>query len=179
METSLLVAVPSAQPLVRWTRLRFDAAARRGLPPHVTILYPFVSPPDLNESVLAKLSDIFAKNPPFTFALTDVAWFGDGTAYLAPEPSRPFEELMQRVLEHFPEYQPYRGAFGTGSMVPHLTLGKGAKCAALRRAARRAEKRLPIDATVREVLLMARGPRSATWRVRQAFPLGARLGTSV
>ena len=178
MESSLLVAVPSAKPLVRWTRLRFDTGARRGLPPHVTVLYPFVSPRDLSESVIAQLRDIFADSPPFTFSLTEVAWFGDSMAYLTPEPSRPFEDLTWRVLELFPEYPPYRGAYGTRSVVPHLTLGKRERPAALQRAARRAEKGLPIQATAREVLLMARGPRSSTWRVRQVFPLGGRSGTS-
>ncbi|WP_079312549.1 hypothetical protein [Microbispora sp. GKU 823] len=41
-ETALVVEVPSAEPLVRGLRERYDSFAAYGMPAHVTVLYPFL-----------------------------------------------------------------------------------------------------------------------------------------
>ena len=176
IESALLVEVPPAQAPARWVRWRFDPSARGGMPPHVTVLYPFVPPPHSNE-VVRTLDDLFAGVVPFCFRLTEVAWFADRVAYLVPEPSAPFESLTSQVVEKFPGYLPYGGAYGTGA-VPHLTLGICDRPAALQRAARKVAKRLPIGAVASQVLLMARYPGRKPWRVEQSFPLGGRSSAS-
>jgi len=174
MASALLVRVRPARRAVRWTRLRFDPSARRGIPPHITVLYPFVNPRDLNEAVVGTLREIFAGAAPFRFSLAKVAWFGSDVAYLAPEPRRPFEDLTARVREKFPEYLPYGGAYGEDGIAPHLTLGKRAQAASLQRAAERTLRHLPIDAVASEVLLMAYGTKRRRWHVLESFPLDGR-----
>ena len=41
--SALLVAIAEAEPLVAEHRLRFDPVARRGVPAHVTALFPFLA----------------------------------------------------------------------------------------------------------------------------------------
>jgi hypothetical protein len=43
-ESTILVPVPEAEPVVGQLRARLDRAASRGIPAHVTVLYPFVPP---------------------------------------------------------------------------------------------------------------------------------------
>ena len=170
-ESALLVPVPPVQSVARWVRWRFDPSARARMPPHVTVLYPFVSPPPSNE-VIRTLRDLFAGVAPFGFDLTEVAWFDERVAYLTPEPSGPFESLTWQVVEKFPGYLPYRGAYGTEHVVPHVTLATSGRPDARRRAARRVAKRLPVHATASEVLLMARYLGGKPWRALESFSLG-------
>ena len=43
-ESAILVPVPGAEPVAGRLRARFDRSAGRGIPAHVTVLYPFVPP---------------------------------------------------------------------------------------------------------------------------------------
>ena len=43
-ETALVVEVPEAEPLVSQWRAQHDWSAQRGVPAHITILYPFAPP---------------------------------------------------------------------------------------------------------------------------------------
>nr|WP_189183206.1 hypothetical protein [Microbispora rosea] len=63
-ETALTVEVPSAEPLVRSLRERYDPSAAHGMPAHITIPYPFLRRERLDEGVLAALRDLFAARPP-------------------------------------------------------------------------------------------------------------------
>lgn len=54
-QTGVVVPVPAADPLVSRWRERFDPAAAFGVPPHVTIVYPFVPAEALSEHDLADL----------------------------------------------------------------------------------------------------------------------------
>lgn len=171
VQSALLVTVPPAQSVARWVRWRFDPSARGRMPPHVTVLYPFVLPP-LSDEVIHTLRDLFAGVAPFRFSLTQVAWFGERVVYLVPEPSGPFEDLTWKVVEKFPGYLPYGGAYGTDRVVPHLTLGTSGPSAALRRAALKVASRLPVHAVATEVLLMVRHSGRKPWRALESFSLG-------
>jgi hypothetical protein len=43
--------------------------------------------------------------------------------YLAPEPSKPFEELTASITSEFPDFPPYEGQYQ--SVIPHLTICSG------------------------------------------------------
>src|SRR5215831_9843437 len=76
-QTALLVPVPAAEPIVGRHRARHDAAARDGVPAHVTVLYPFLPPAGIGESLLASLGRLFAGFAAFEFTLDRVGWFGE------------------------------------------------------------------------------------------------------
>lgn len=63
-ESALIVRVPEAEPLVGTFRDRFDPVARLGVPAHITLLYPFEPPADIDVQVLRDLEDLFAARAP-------------------------------------------------------------------------------------------------------------------
>jgi hypothetical protein len=60
-ETALLLPVPAAEPAVGRHRARLDEAARDGVPAHITVLYPFLSPAGIGGPLLATLGSLFAE----------------------------------------------------------------------------------------------------------------------
>jgi hypothetical protein len=65
--SALAVFIPEAEPLVKPFRDRFDPSAARGVPAHVTVLFPFKPPQDLTPAVEEVLAGLFSAVPCFTF----------------------------------------------------------------------------------------------------------------
>jgi 2'-5' RNA ligase len=130
-ESAFVVRVPEAEPSVGALRARFDASAKLGVPAHITLLFPFMSPERITGAVLERAERALHEVAAFPFQLVAARRFA-ATAYLAPEPAAPFVALTQKLVERFPEYPPYGGKFQ--SVVPHLTAAHGsaeaAECAA-------------------------------------------------
>ncbi len=174
-ESALLIAVPAAEPAVGEYRARLDPSARAGVPAHLTVLYPFLAPPLIDDAVLASLAALFAAVPAFAFTLDRVGWFGDEVVWLGPRDARPFRALTALAWEAFPAWAPYGGRHA--DLVPHLTIGQHGDVAALRAAQAAVRPYLPVEATAAEVTLMAGPPPGAPgappgqWRALAAFPL--------
>ena len=119
--TALVVVVDEAEHvLAPWRRRFLRATVERGIPAHVTVLFPFVPAVELDEGVLGSVRALYATLPAFEARLTSVESF-PGYAWLAPEPSGRFRELIERTTTAHPEYPPY-GDRGT-EPVPHCTVG--------------------------------------------------------
>jgi 2'-5' RNA ligase superfamily protein len=170
-QTGLIVAVPEAEPVVGAHRAALDPIASWGIPAHVTVLYPFLPPPAIDDAVLTKLGALFAALPAFEAALSRVSWFGSEVLWLAPEPGEPFRHLTGAVGDRFPSVLPYGGLFD--DVVPHLTVGDRAPLAALSAAAADIDPRLPIRMSVRSVRLVEGTTGAVPWRTVAEFPLAA------
>ena len=121
-ESALLVRVPAAELGVSRHRDRYDAAARVGVPAHVTIAYPF-KPTELLTSIdLDALTDVFARFRPVEVTFARTAWFGDEVLYLEPSDPRPLLALTGAIEKAFPKYPIYGGGYQT--VHPHLTVGQ-------------------------------------------------------
>jgi 2'-5' RNA ligase len=123
-QSAFIVRVPEAEPRVAHWRERFDPSARLGVPAHITLLYPFMSPELISVAVVEQASAVVSATRSFTFALQQVRRF-PGALYLAPEPSAPFIALTRRLTQQFPEFPPYGGQYQT--VVPHLTVAHGGR----------------------------------------------------
>jgi len=152
--------VPEAEPAVGALRLQHDGSAAKGVPAHVTILFPFAPPEQVDEDALARL---FAGFPAFDFALDRVERFDDEVVWLHPEPSRPFEDLTAAVFERFPDYPPYEGAHDV--VIPHLTVSDSGVVDV--------DVPLPIASRAHEVTLIEEAEADGRWTVRLAFPLAS------
>jgi hypothetical protein len=175
-ETALLLPVPAAEPAVGQHRARLDDAARDGVPAHITVLYPFLPPAEVNEALLASLGCMIAGLAAFGFALDKVGWFGEQVVWLGLRDPAPFLALTDLAFTAFPSCPPYGGRHT--EVIPHLTIGHSAGPQALRAAAESVRPCLPIEAVATEVILMA-GPRPGIpgtppgqWRTIASFPLG-------
>lgn len=160
-QSALLVAVPEAGALVRTIGDR--ALVADDLPPHITVLFPFLPPSSLDPDIIDRLRVTIAEHPSFTFSLNRVDTF-PGVVWLAPDPPRPFHELTDSVVRGWPDLIPYNDP--SLEAVAHLTVGRGR----LRRRWRHViEAALPIEARATDVLLMAE--QSGAWREHARFPL--------
>jgi 2'-5' RNA ligase len=113
--------VPAAAPAVSRHRDRYDAAARVGVPAHVTVAYPFKPTELLTSGDLDELTRVFARFRPVELTFAGTAWFGDEVLYLEPSDPRPLLALTDAIVNAFPEYPIYEGAYKT--VHPHLTVG--------------------------------------------------------
>lgn len=140
-------------------KLRFahDSSAPLGVPAHITILFPFAPPDNVDEDALGEL---LAAHPGFDFELASVEHFDDGVTYLAPIPSEPFAALTYAVAERWPGYPPYEGLFEM--VIPHLTVGE---------TMLELNPPLPIACRAHEVQLIEEEAPGRRWRVRRRFPL--------
>ncbi len=121
-ETALICRIPEAEPFIAGHRQRFDPSARRGVPAHVTILYPFMPPTDVDETVRGNLARIAASVRRFDYRLRKLQRF-PVAMYLEPEPDTSFAALTEAVFRAFPDYPPFAGKFA--SVVPHVTVAHG------------------------------------------------------
>ena len=119
VQSTLLVPVLAAEPWVKDLRERYDPTAAVGVPAHITVLFPFISPDLLTDDDLARATETFQRFRPFEFRLEQVDRFPE-SFYLVPEPDEPFISLTEAVVREFPEYPPYGGKFT--EIVPHLTV---------------------------------------------------------
>lgn len=114
---SIDLLVPTAHPLVgEWYDLT-DAAAG-GMPPHITLLWPW----ELSQSGVDRLEAALTTTEPFEIALSTTGRF-PGVLYLALEPCDGLLGLMRTIWAALPEWPPYRGELDH-EPIPHLTAAK-------------------------------------------------------
>jgi len=171
-ESTILVPVPEAEPVVGHLRARLDRSANRGVPAHVTVLYPFVPPGQITAAVIGEAAAAVASVPGFECRFAGIGWFGDQVVWLAPEPASPFRALTAAVHEAFPQCPPFRGEFA--DVIPHLTIGDRPDGGpdVLRAAEAEVQPALPIRTRVSWAWLMTGSQAPGSWQLRAAFPLG-------
>jgi 2'-5' RNA ligase len=176
VQSALLILVPEAESLVKAFREKYDPSAAAGMPAHVTVLYPFKPPSEINKIVLDGLNQCLRPFPSFPFSLAVTRRFGAQTLYLAPEPHEPFRRLTSAIWACHPETPPYGGRYR--EVVPHLSVAD--RCSDERQLdniavdfAQASQGKLPICAIARKVTLM--DTRSGRWEVRANFRLGGNL----
>ncbi|MBN8425696.1 2'-5' RNA ligase family protein [Microbacterium esteraromaticum] len=165
--TALIVKGAASHKLVE-LRNRYALDAQLGVPPHLTILFPFVPEAQLDDECLRLLDEALGRVSSFSYSLVTTGWFGDHVLWLAPQDPTPFIRLTDAVCAAFPSYPPYAGAHD--GVVPHLTVGDSADHPQLRRAEREAARMLPLSGAVAAVTLIGEGA-DGTWRELMEIPL--------
>jgi 2'-5' RNA ligase len=174
-ETAIAILVPDADPVVGPWRARFDAdSVSAGVPAHITLLYPFRAPEEIDEAELDRLRSFFATIPPIDVALGGICGF-PGVLYLAPEPSAPLDALLAALAARYPDTPPYGGLIL--DPIPHLTIAKGEAAEILEflagaSARAHATGDLPIRTRIASVALMECDDDDR-WRIHASFPLAS------
>ena len=169
-KSALIVPVPEVESLVRTWRERLDPACARGIPAHITVLFPFAHPSYLDDEVILSLDSYFSKMKDFDFEFTSLAWFDDRVVYLEPNPDTDFRNMTRELLNSFPQYLPYGGKYDEPT--PHLTVGDGAPIKLLQEAAEDIRRNLPIVVNAKFAWLMTGGMGPNSWSLRHEFSLG-------
>lgn len=122
LESALLIVPPRpVQSFAFPIRETHDAESFNRVPAHITLLYPFV-PPDQVEEAEKVLARICKKQPTFTLTLDRYGQF-ENALFLEPSQPEKLIELFTKISEAFPDYPPYEGEHSKG-FHPHLTLAK-------------------------------------------------------
>src|SRR3954467_2913408 len=97
-QTAVLVLVPEAESAVAEHRAHLDMAASWGVPAHLSVVYPFVPPADVDDHLLAELATAVGTVPAFDCVFPRTDWFGVDVLWMAAEPDAPFRELTRAVV---------------------------------------------------------------------------------
>jgi len=172
LRSAVSVAFPSVAPVVdAWRERTCEAKPSAGVPPHVTLLFPFVPPSAIDDALVARLEALVAQTAAFDVGFASTGRF-PGVLFLEPSPPGPFLALTQRLEAEFPDFPPYAGAFATSRA--HLTVAQGDD-AVLHEAERDVLPQLPLHAHVREALLLVeREQDHGRWEIGARLPLGGR-----
>jgi 2'-5' RNA ligase len=169
LESVVLVPALDAGLLVRQLRMEHDPSAAAGVPPHLTLMFPFLPPHDLSAQRIDALERLISGAMAFDFTLTHVSEFDQGVVYLVPAPAAPFADLTREIGKQF-ELLPYGGAFGKDPVV-HLTVAVQASPSVRNRIVDRLGPELPISLQAEEAWLMV-GSNSSGWEVVRQMPFG-------
>ncbi len=123
LETALLIVPPKEVQVFSFPiREEHDSdALDQNLPAHITLLYPFVSPEEI-EPAAGKLRRVLAEVPPFEVTLDRYGQFEDAL-FLEPSDPAPILALHGRLARAFPEFPVYEGEHGA-ALQPHVTLAR-------------------------------------------------------
>jgi 2'-5' RNA ligase len=169
-QTTLLVPVPEAEPLLGPHLAAWEPPRTSGIPAHVSVLYPFVSADEVDSRLLERLARLLSGHRPFDVVFVRTGRFpGESLVYLVPVPAAPFVSLTRAVWDAFPECPPYGGA--NDPIVPHLTAFRSPDAALLDRVEAELRAALPISSRAGEVWLMAEHAHGR-WRERARLALG-------
>jgi 2'-5' RNA ligase len=166
-ESAVIVPVELPVAIAR-LRDRLDWAAARGVPPHVTLLYPFVPPAELSDAIRHRIERIVSAEPSFSFVLGRMSRW-PSVVWLAPEPDEPFRRLTSALHAEFPRYPPYGGAHA--EVIPHVTIAETSRPDWLEAAERALPAMLPVRDVAREAWVIAEVPGGG-WTTRWKLPLG-------
>lgn len=159
-----------AEPLAGAFYREHSNAGRDGMTPHVTLLVPFVPADRIDEDVSDRLDRVFGRFEAFDYHLPRFEYFESGVLYLAPEPTRPFIDLVGALAEEFPDYPPYEGIHN--EVIPHVTVAQGDETELIERIRAKIEPRLPIECRAEAATLVERGT-DLRWRPRTSHSLGS------
>ena len=165
-DTAVLVRVPEAEPVVREWRLQHTYDAPRGIPAHVTLLFPWVPLDELDDGAEARLAELLGQTEPFDATFARTARF-PGVLYVEPEPSERFSALTKAIASAWPEHPPYDGEHET--VIPHLTVAESVDDELLERIRAAVEPQLPFKTRVTEAELFEEDP-AGRWHQRRRLP---------
>jgi 2'-5' RNA ligase len=165
--TAVVALFPELEPLLGAWRRRYTGDGPRGMPPHVTLIFPFADSARADD-LLEPLGRVFGAFAPFEIALRQTARF-PGLLYLRPEPAEPFVVITEALVNAFPDFPPYAGEFA--EIIPHVTVAQGDD-EMLAAAERELGAELPVKSRVERAWLVE--DTADGWRRHTAFPLERR-----
>jgi hypothetical protein len=169
-ESAIGVSLPELASLLdRWRMPTVEVAAL-GVPPHITLLYPW-RPAPLRDVDISEAEAAVRDFAPFSLALVRLERF-PGVLYLAPAPDDILKALTRRLTAAFPDTPPYGGQFTDPT--PHLTLAKADSEDALdvleADVAAQLAGHLPVMLTIHH-LTIEEEASDGTWATRATIPL--------
>ncbi|MFK4082680.1 2'-5' RNA ligase family protein [Kribbella sp. NPDC020789] len=173
--TAILITVPELAAYTRRWRSVSRSSARPQvpldelIPPHVTVLVPWVAEPTADDA--DRLRAVARTVQPFELSFPTAGQFPNGTVWLRPEPFDTVQALLRAVFAAFPQCPPYGGEFPDAH--PHLTISSSAQGGpAVLAEAQAALAAEPPPAVQLTELGLWREDENGVWSQFGAVPLG-------
>jgi hypothetical protein len=169
-ETAIIVPVDPAEAVVGAWRREHTPSGSQGMQAHVTLLAPFTSPEQLAAGRMREVREVLRDFDAFDFELTSSGYLDMGSRrvlYLRPEPVERFVDIIDALVDRFPEHPPY-GKSGL-EPIPHLTVATSPDDALLERIELAVQSELPIAAAATEAWIVEYGEGRCDIRSRIAF----------
>ncbi|MGA3029794.1 MAG: hydrogenase maturation protease [Candidatus Limnocylindrales bacterium] len=165
-ETALIVRVRLPEALEA-VRVGAVPNAARGLPAHVTLLYPFLAPADLEDGLRSAVARVVGRHHAFSYRMSGPARW-PAVLFASVDPEGPFHSLHADLAAAFPDFPIYGGNL---EFVPHVTIAEGAAAGLAELEASPAWASLPatLTAGLVELIVLDDGRWTAKWQ----FPLRA------
>ncbi|WP_223281142.1 2'-5' RNA ligase family protein [Streptomyces antnestii] len=164
--SALVIILPWANPLLEAAAEVTPGLIRKGLPAHVSLLYPFLPVAELTGPVDTEVRDLAASLRTVETELTDFVE-APGFVGVAVPALRPVADAF---YGRWPHIVPYGGRFGERPE-PHVTLVTGATDEEAALVRERARPLLPLSGAAWRVDLVVRTDRD--WRLRLTAPFAA------
>ncbi|WP_431923567.1 2'-5' RNA ligase family protein [Amycolatopsis tucumanensis] len=159
----LAIPVPAADPLLA-RAAELSPAARRGLPAHISLLYPFRPAADLDEATVTALAELLERQPAMEVRF-ERCHHHDGFVYLRPEPLQPLTGLIATLRRRWSAVLP-QGSRPGDDVGAHLTVAMGASPREAAALMRSVEATLPLAARLTEAWLAV---FDGVWQPRDRF----------
>jgi len=168
--SAIIVPVEHIDPVVASWRRRHTEDGAAGMPPHITLLYPFIDDAVLVSARIRELRTALGGFQPFAVSFVSLGRFASQppVLYLTPDPATPFNQMTAAIAARFPDFPPYGGVHHV--LIPHLTVAYADTSAVLERAEAEISPHLPLTARATDVCVMTR-PEAADWQVCERISL--------
>lgn len=91
------------------------------VPAHITLMFPFV-PYEALDAAVPTVQAVCARIQPFDITLAGCGQF-PGVIFMQPADPQPIKAVFRQLLDAFPLYLPYEGAYGN-DLHPHVTVAE-------------------------------------------------------
>jgi 2'-5' RNA ligase len=166
-KTNVLIPIELPCAFISTWRDKLDPSAADGVPPHITLLYPWAQPTVRNLAILRRTIGGYR---PFEITFSGVGTFSH-SIWLKPLPDTPVSRLMGDLRDAFPHCSPYEGRYLKSR--PHLTIANNIEIENYRRLMREVEARLPLTIEIRSIEVWGEAAPGGPWRRVTGFRLGA------
>ncbi|MFG2395288.1 2'-5' RNA ligase family protein [Streptomyces lavendulae] len=164
--TAVVIVLPDAAPLLDAAWRIDPALVRRGLPAHVSLLYPFVPKPALTGRDEEAVRSLAARFPAADLFLEEVVTASGFVAVGVPG----LQPIVDAFRARWPGFRPYGGRFGARPAA-HVTVAMGADDPATAARVRAAiGSLLPLRTRAAAVQLVVQ--TEGGWQPRFTAPLG-------
>jgi 2'-5' RNA ligase len=169
--TAIIVPVGQVDQAVFAWRRRCTADGAAGMPPHVTLLYPFADDEVVGPDQIGELRAALGEFEPFSVSFGSFGRFAGSppVLYLEPDPAQPFNEMTASIVDAFPDFPPFGGVHET--LIPHLTIAYADDGAVLDQAEHEIGPHLPLISPVTDVWVMSHQEPTG-WRLRDRISPG-------
>jgi len=169
--SAIILSFPELASTVDSWRLKTVEDAKKGVPPHLTVLFPWKNPP-ISESDIRVISDICQRSVPFEIVFDNLDYFTGGSVYFSIFDETEINKFSSKIWTKFPETPPYEGTHA--NPIPHLTVAQGDSDSVGNLHSEillALQDGFPYTCKVNEVVIIEENHTGA-WDVREKIPLG-------